>query len=78
MIKTVYTIRIKTLATLREENEEKTFTMVVTERVLNFCKQYQLLEMRARINMEEGPYVVNSDEPVSDEVLLSLKHTKEK
>jgi len=30
-----------------------------------------MLRLRARINMLDGPYILNSDEPLSDEGLLA-------
>ena len=61
---------IKTLSQIRKERVEETAIAVLPEEVLEFCKNYWMVEMRAQLNNEDGPYVVNSEEAVEDKVLL--------
>ena len=67
---------IKTLSQIRKERVEETAVAVLPEEVLEFCKNYWMVEMRARLNNEDGPYVVNSEEAVEDKVLLRFAKQK--
>jgi hypothetical protein len=62
---------INTLAQIRNEPPAQTMEMVLEPEVLKFLQDYPMLEMRARINMLGGPYVINTDEKPSDKFLLA-------
>jgi hypothetical protein len=62
---------IRTLAKLRGVSEYEMLELLAGEAVIEFCKNYSYLKLRARYAVEEGPFVLDTEEEVDDEVLLA-------
>lgn len=61
---------VKTLAKLRNEHPNKLLEELAPDAAA-LCSQYKTISMRARLNMMDGPYVVDSDHPPTDKELLA-------
>ena len=66
---------INTLAEVRGETPAATMALLLTPEMLKFLQAYPMLEMRARINNCDGPYVVTSEAPMSDAALIKHYNT---
>lgn len=62
---------INTVAQIRGEPPAKIMNEVLSDEVKELLQAYPMMEMRARLNSLKGPYVVNSEEKMSDEVLIT-------
>jgi len=66
------TASINTLAKIRGVHVGSMTKMLLSKEVLEFCNAYPALKLRARYNMLQGPYVVNSEKKLSDKELIKL------
>lgn len=61
---------LEALAAAREESIKDTIQAVLSEQVQKLLKAYPSMELRARMNLMDSPYIVNSAEKPTDDELL--------
>ena len=63
---------VRILAELRKESPWETIGAIFPTAVTEFCEAIIMMRLRARYNMEDGPFVLTTDAPVEADEVLGL------